>query len=538
MRIPHLKKQGNATVLFVEDKPFIALAGEVHNSDSSSPEYMEKNWKIADELGMNTLLLPVTWEMIEPEEDQFDFAIVKALIDQARSFGKKIIFLWFGTWKNAECMYAPPWVKTDLNRFKRGQIKKGMNKAGRKISDNLPFENPYTTISYLCEEAMKADAKAFAKLMAYIKEYDESFSTVIAVQVENETGLLGNAREVSDEADALFEENVPQEFWEYMKSTTSTMVEDVKKIVEASPSSGTWTEVFRGVADEMFSAYYISRYVNYVAQAGKDICPLPMAVNCWLDKGGKPGMYPSGGPVSRVHEVWKYNAPAIDVYCPDIYVPNFMEICDEYTRRDTPLFIPEAATHSYAAPRLVYTVGHYHAMCYSPFGFDDLGKAFTATQAYLFGVDVTDEALKTPQNYEEYGKTGKYLQQLMPYLGAAYGTNRLQASCAETKQEMNIMKFGEFAIMVMFDNPMITRKDGYCLAVQTAEDECFLLVNACTLNFVAGTPEKPNVDLTRFEEGEFVDGQWKRGRILNGDEASFISFDEPVLLRAKLFAYR
>ena len=50
-------------VLFVDEKPFYAVAGEVHNSDSSSLEYMEKIWKIADELGMNTLLLPVSWEL-------------------------------------------------------------------------------------------------------------------------------------------------------------------------------------------------------------------------------------------------------------------------------------------------------------------------------------------------------------------------------------------------------------------------------------------------------------------------------------------
>ena len=32
-------------VLYVDDAPFFAVAGEVHNSDSSSPEYMEKIWK-------------------------------------------------------------------------------------------------------------------------------------------------------------------------------------------------------------------------------------------------------------------------------------------------------------------------------------------------------------------------------------------------------------------------------------------------------------------------------------------------------------
>ena len=158
--IPHISQINGQPVLMVGDKPFILLAGEVHNSDSSSPAYMEKIWAIADELGMNTLLLPVTWEMIEPEEGHFDFSVPKALIDQARERDMHIVFLWFGSWKNAECMYAPAYVKTDLVRFPRAQIEKGKNKAGREISPAIPVKAPYTTLSYLGEETMKADGSS------------------------------------------------------------------------------------------------------------------------------------------------------------------------------------------------------------------------------------------------------------------------------------------------------------------------------------------------------------------------------------------
>ena len=207
--IPHIEKQNGHPVLMVEGKTFILLAGEVHNSDASSPAYMEHIWNIARNLGMNALLLPVSWELIEPEEDCFDFSIPKALIDQAREREMRIVFLWFGSWKNAECMYAPAWVKQDLKRFPRAQIEKGKNKAGRTVSPSLPYKVPYTTLSYLSEEAVKADAKAFSALAAFLKEYDGVHHTVVALQVENETGLLGAAREISSEADEVFEAEVP-----------------------------------------------------------------------------------------------------------------------------------------------------------------------------------------------------------------------------------------------------------------------------------------------------------------------------------------
>ena len=562
MERPCITEKGNQKVLLVDGKPFIMLAGEVHNSDSSSPAYMEQIWKIAEELGMNSLLLPVTWEMVEPVEGEFHFEILDQLIDQAREHGMKIGLLWFGSFKNAECMYAPEWVKRDLERFHRGQIVKGKNKAGRRVSPTLPVTIPYTTISYLSENAMQADARAFRKMMQHVREYDEAYGTVITVQVENETGLLGNAREVSDEADAAFAGEVPQEFVSYMRSHTEYMEEDVRAAVEAGAEKGSWSEVFGAVAEEIFSAYHVASFVEYVAKAGKDAYNLPMTANCWLDKAADtPGDYPSGGPVARVHEVWDYCAPSIDVYCPDIYVPYFNKVCDRFVKSGTnPLYIPEAATHSYAAPRMVYTVGHYHAMCYSPFGFDDIGKPFSAAQGYLFGMDVTDPALKTPQNFEEYAALGKILREAMPLLAERYGTTDLQAVCAEREAEkkkslglpedMNPMErlmaeaaattkmiFGDLGVSAGFGGMMRPRNDGVLLVCRTKENEVYMIGEQCDIQLFSADSEKTNLDILRLEEGTFEKGAFVPGRRFNGDEAAQLKLDKPGVLRLQWFTY-
>ena len=548
--IPHIEKKNGLPVLLVEDKPFILLAGEVHNSDSSSPAYMEGIWDIAEKLGMNALLLPAPWDLIEPEEGKFDFSLPQALIDQARARGMRIVFLWFGSWKNAECMYAPAWVKQDLGRFPRAQIEKGKNKAGRQVSPTIPVKMPYTTLSYLGEETRKADAKAFAAFMGFLKDYDEKRQTVVAVQVENETGLLGAAREVSDEADALFAAPVPADFAAYMRAHTDTMTDEIRAAVLSGKEEGSWSEVFGTAADELFSAYHVARYVNAVAEAGKKVYPLPMSANCWLDKGGAPGSYPTGGPVSKVHEVWDFCAPNIDVYCPDIYVPQFKAVCDEFTRRGGALFIPESATHSYCAPRLVYTLGRHHAMCYSPFGFDDIGKPFTAVQGFLFGMDVSDPALKTPQNFEEYGAFGHILREMMPMLSQAYGTKRLQAVSAETDPAVPApdgnpfgaipptMDFGSFRLSVGFQSPINPRADGVCLCLAVGENECWVVGSACSLTFTSASAEKPNLDYLLVEEGRFEHGQWRPQRRLNGDETASLSLSAPAVLHVKFFTYR
>ena len=130
---------------------------------------------------------------------------------------------------------------------------------------------PYTSLSYLCEETNKADAKAFAKLMEHIKKVDEEEQTVLLVQVENEPGLQGAGRENSDLADSLFEGEVPQGLVDFMKANTATMVADVKDAVENGAASGNWRAVFGDVAEEVFSSYYIASYINKVAAAGKNL---------------------------------------------------------------------------------------------------------------------------------------------------------------------------------------------------------------------------------------------------------------------------
>ena len=49
MRSPYLKQQGSTKVLMVDDHPFVMLAGELHNSNSSTPEAMEASCRKAAE---------------------------------------------------------------------------------------------------------------------------------------------------------------------------------------------------------------------------------------------------------------------------------------------------------------------------------------------------------------------------------------------------------------------------------------------------------------------------------------------------------
>lgn len=58
--VPHLRKTGNVTQLIVDDKPFLILGGELHNSSSSSLEYMQPIWAKLTKMHLNTALAAVS----------------------------------------------------------------------------------------------------------------------------------------------------------------------------------------------------------------------------------------------------------------------------------------------------------------------------------------------------------------------------------------------------------------------------------------------------------------------------------------------
>src|SRR5690606_1167710 len=109
-------------------------------------------------------------------------------------------------------------------------------------------------------------------------------------------------------------------------------------------------------------------------KAGKTEYPIPMFVNAWIvqqsDK--RPGDYPSGGPQAHVLDFWRAGAPDVDLLCPDIYRPEFAEICALYTRNNNPLFIPESRAGEQGAGQLFYAIGRHNAIGYSPFGIEEI----------------------------------------------------------------------------------------------------------------------------------------------------------------------
>ncbi|MFT3737472.1 MAG: beta-galactosidase [Breznakibacter sp.] len=262
--LPRIKQQNGISQLFIDGKPFTMLSGELGNSSTSDKAYMDPIWPMMREMNLNTVLAPVYWELMEPNEGEFDFSLVDDMINRARNHHLKLVFLWFGTYKNSMSCYAPQWVKRDTKRFPRT-----LGKDGKPSEIASPFHKPI----------LDADTKAFTALMAHIKEVDAAENTVIMVQVENEIGQLPDARDYSEAASKAFRSEVPVSLMDYLKKNKARLLSHVDQLWAKSnyKTKGTWEEVFgRSLAtDELFIAWHYAVFAEQIAKAGKPSMAFP-----------------------------------------------------------------------------------------------------------------------------------------------------------------------------------------------------------------------------------------------------------------------
>lgn len=491
--LPRVVEKNGHFAFLVDGRPYLMLGAQMNNS-SAWPSELTKVWPVIEKLGANTLAAPVYWEQFEPQPGKFDPSLVDLLITQAREHHVHLVLLWFGTWKNGSSHYAPEWIK--LNEQKYPHL---IDANGKRLDSPSPFGT----------ETLNADRTAFVALMRHLKEVDSQRHTVLMVQVENEPGSYGSARDHSSAAEKLFAASVPN------------------PILQAfGKKPGSWKEVFGADADEFFHAWSIATYINQVAAAGKSVYPLPMSVNAALRDPfhpPSPGAYECGGPTDNVLALWKVTAPLIDVIGPDIYMrdsPRFNRILELYHRPDNAMFIPEIGNDQEYARYLFAALGH-GAIAFTPFGMDFSGYS----NFPLGAVKVTEETIDAfAMNYKLLAPMDREIAQ-WSFEGKLYGVSE------DTERHRQTIDLGDWKAVVSYgslqfgpdDNPKGNpQPKGGVLIAKLADNEFLVTGHFARVEFkVADATSQNQLQYLKVEEGAYVDGKWQTKRIWNGDQTDF-----------------
>lgn len=536
--IPHLEKRDGMTKLIVDGRPFICVAGEVSNSASSDFETMKETIRRLARANLNTILTVVSWDLVEPEEGKFDFSMIDYQIETARSANVRLIFLWFASWKNGLSHFLPEWVKADQDRFPRV-----VNANG----------NTLEILSTLSRANREADARAFAAVMRHIREVDSKDHTVIAIQVQNEPGVLGSTRDFCDAADKAFAGPVPVQLMDYLGRNKDNLLPELKEIWQAAgnKTGGTWEEVFgRNIqrpaddppipndrnrtlrdadaklfnhTDEIFMAWNYARYIGYVAAQGKKEYSLPMFVNTWIVQPNDigPGDYPSGGPEPLVHDIWRAGATAIDILAPDIYLPQYAEIIQTFARNGNPAFNPETRMDANLCWKAFTQL---NVLCYSPFGIDNLNPNGSFAQAYSFIGDLSGAIAEAQGKkdairlitVERGGHPGRIEMDEYVFNFMASPVRR-RSGIADTgptpvaDTTAMVSYPGDTGVLTFLEAPFV-------LLINTSPDEYYFATNGSYSFHVSLRAGGGIAATVSIDQGAFVNGKWVRSWRLNGDD--------------------
>jgi hypothetical protein len=532
--MPRLERRGEATQLIADGKPFLILGGETRNSSSSDLAFMAPIWPKLKAMNLNTVLLPVAWETIEPEEGRFDFSNLDGLLKGARENDLRLVILWFGAWKNTYSSYVPAWVKRDQARFARVQTSDG--RGTERLS-------PFSTA------ARDADARAFTQLMRHLRQVDGARHTVLMMQVENEVGIIPESRDHSPAAEAAFAGQVPGALIRHLSDRRTTLHPELRAAWESAGSrtTGTWQQVFgaTSITDSIFMSWAYATFIESVTAAGKAEYALPMFTNAALIRPNyEPGQYNSGGPLPFAIDVYKAGAPSLDFLAPDIYFENYVSWSSQYARRDNPLFVPEARGGPAGAANALYSYGALNAIGFSPFGIDGQGVVLQGDASIGLGAAGDGDPAMTAL----YGQ----LAPLAPMILQKQADGQISTIIMEGgAQRAGRGRIGDYLVnMSRASGPKgdVDQMSRIAAMVMQAGPDEFIIVGSgdSQLSFATDRPGAPIVGIESIDEQYMKDGRLIAGRRLNGDETgqgqSLRLFSDDAaarkVYRVRLYRYR
>lgn len=533
---PQLEHRDNSTARIIANgKPMLMIGGELGNSSASTPEDVKRTFAHLHKMGLNTVLAPVSWELIEPEEGHFDMSSLDVILTEARLNELKVVLLWFGAWKNSMSCYAPEWFKRDTKRFPRAHALEG---------------KPVEEASSLSKNVLEADKRAFCKIMEHLRDHDANEQTVIMVQVENEIGMIDVPRDYSADATKLYQSVVPQQLSDYLKKNQKTLHPYLKERLQTNLSKistsdkkdgATWTQLFGEdiYTEEIFQTWTYATYVEEIAKAGRAIYNLPMYVNVALNsRDRKPGQYPSGGPLAHLIDLWHCGAPSIDVLGVDIYDKGIKSWLSKYHLPNNPLFVPEIRLEDKDAMYALYAFGHHVAMGFCPFSIEDYPLYSNAKDNDMSGMDLSqDDQLNAfsagGSNLSPLVASYQLIRQAEPLILDRQGTNYMDAVLLDNEQRE--------AEIITSDGIRLTIKHSYslgwepgakdaewpeaaCIILRLGKEDYLVIGSGVVITYTdekAGTTWKQGdtrIGLAKCESVIISEGKMHVKRHLNGDQ--------------------
>ena len=189
--------------------------------------------------------------------------------------------------------------------------------------------------------------------------------------------------------------------------------------------------------------------------------------------------------------------------------------------------IPEVRKDSVTASYGLYAFAGKNAIGYSPFGIEELA--------------LSPEKIEKPPMEVMLALNRMYemTEEMEPLYLKYRGTGKLRSYIKRADTDAGCYFRGEaYDIAVSYTRKMEGKPLAAGMIYELAPDRFLIggMMSSFTFRVKAG--ENKKVGIVRMEEGEIVNGEWKAGRILNGDEKMKIQLgDMPEWRYVEVYRY-
>lgn len=177
-----------------DDKPFLYIAGEMRteaymNLDGKTSEDLHEYIEKAAGLGVTVAKVSVNWKDIEPQKDEYDYSVIRELLQACYDNGVKMEMMWYSVLMcgTTHSYHLPEYIWKDKTTYPR--LTYVVDGIERDFYMNSTYYGEEFMLQLDNPELMKRETKVINGIMDYVYQWEKArnFPKVLfGVQVYNE----------------------------------------------------------------------------------------------------------------------------------------------------------------------------------------------------------------------------------------------------------------------------------------------------------------------------------------------------------------
>jgi len=191
----------------------------------------------------------------------------------------------------------------------------------------------------------------------------------------------------------------------------------------------------------------------------------------------------------------------------------------------------------------LHAFSKYNAICYSPFGIEELAlspeEIDKPPMSVLIALNIDPDAFEIEGSKEYLTRTYGLLENINPVYLKHRGSQGLKSFLKGSEYESGtLLNFKKYDFLISYSPKEKNKPVSSGLIIEVDENKFFVIGMMFSIKPLTKPGKQTKAEYIKIEEGDFKEGEWKASRILNGDEKMLLKLkDMPKCFCVELYEY-